>query len=374
MGRQLKITFALIVLSVVSVAQAQRTIENNAALNDSDRILFHNGMNGVPNYRIPALAVTNNGVVIAVCDARAGDGHDLPNDIDLVMRRSTDSGERWNSSRVIADFGLQGCGDAALLVDRDSGRLWCLFTYAPDGVGVGTSQPGIDGQTFQLHLMHSDDDGETWSMPRNINAEVKNPEWDAVWSSPGNGFQDGKGRLYFPISRKSRNTLYSHFICSDDHGATWRMGGPVGVNTNEWTLVQRTNGDLLANLRSDAGKNLRAVATSSDRGSTWKDFNHHPDLIEPVCQASMIRCDDDDKSYLMFSNPADVNRRRMTVKLSEDEGRTWPIEKVIYSGPAAYSSLAVLPDGNVGILYECGRESPYETVTFAKFSLEWMKE
>ncbi|MDX9973817.1 MAG: sialidase family protein [FCB group bacterium] len=213
-----------------------------AAAAPVQQTLFFNGMDRVPCYRIPALAVTKNGVVVAMCDARADQGQDLPNDINLAVRRSTDSGNTWGPSMVVADFGAQGCGDAALLADRDTGRLWCFFTYAPDGVGVQTSRPGIDGQTFQLHLMYSADDGATWSKSKNINAEVKDPKWDAVWSSPGRGYQDDAGRLYFPLSRKSGDTLYSHYIFSDDHGTSWRMAGPAGENTNEWMLVQRRNG------------------------------------------------------------------------------------------------------------------------------------
>jgi len=335
--------------------------------------LFYQGMNGVPVYRIPALTVTNSDVVVAVCDARADRGQDLPNDIDLVMRRSLDAGETWSESQVISDFGKQGGGDAALLVDRNTGRLWCFFTYAPDGVSVKTSRPGIAGDTFQLHLMHSDDDGLTWSTPLNINAEVKRPEWDAVWSSPGRGYQDSEGWLYFPLSRKSGETLYSHFIYSDDHGETWHMGGPAGEATNEWMLVQRSNGDLLGNMRSNSRENRRAVATSPDRGKTWEDLHHHPKLIEPACQACLMWFANGTKEYLLFSNPADTERRRMAVKLSRDEGRTWPIERVLHEGPAAYSCMAVLPDGQIGILYERGEDSPYEKVTFAKCPLEWLK-
>jgi sialidase-1 len=334
--------------------------------------LFFQGMNEVPVYRIPALAVTKSGVVIAVCDARADRGQDLPNDIDLVMRRSLDAGMTWGESQVIADFGKQGGGDAALLVDRNTGRLWCFLTYAPDGVGVRTSQPGIEGDTFQLHLIHSDDDGLTWSTPRNINAAVKQPEWDAVWSSPGRGFQDRAGRLYFPLSRKSGKKVYSHFIYSDDQGVTWHMGGPAGEMTNEWMLAQRRNGDLLANMRNSAGKELRAVSLSSDRGKTWKQFQHHPELVEPACQACLMSVGGGPDEVLLFSNPSDTKRRRMTVKLSRDDGETWPIEKVIHDGPAAYSCMAVLSDGQIGILYERGDESPYKKVTFAKFSLEWL--
>ena len=334
--------------------------------------LFYQGMNGVPVYRIPALAVTKSGTVIAVCDARADTGQDLPNDIDLVMRRSLDNGATWSAPQVIADFGKEGCGDSALLLDRTNGRLWCFFTHGPEGVGVSTSQPGVEGNTFQLCLIYSVDEGVTWTPPRNITADVKPPEWDAAWSSPGRGYQDKEGRLYFPLSRKSGEVLHSHFIFSDDHGKTWHMGGPAGEGTEEWMLVQRSDGSLLANMRSRAGVNLRAVTTSSDRGATWQKVEHHPELIEPVCQACMMWHEEASGQNLLFSNPADRERQRLTVKLSRDEGTSWPIAKVLHDGPAAYSCMATLADGQVGILYECGEDTPYRRITFAKFPLDWL--
>ena len=142
--------------------------------------------------------------------------------------------------------------------------------------------------------------------------------------------------------------------------------------TNEWMLVQRNSGDLLGNMRSNAGRNLRAVATSPDRGKTWEGFRHHAELVEPVCQACLMGFADGTNDSLLFSNPADTKRRRMTVKLSRDSGNTWPIARVLHEGPAAYSCMAVLPDGQIGILYERGDDSPYEKVTFAKFPPEWL--
>lgn len=334
--------------------------------------LFYQGMLGVPVYRIPALAVTKRGVVIAVCDARSGTGEDLPNDIDVVMRRSLDNGATWSAPQIIADFGKRGCGDSSLLVDRENGRLWCFFTSAGDGIGVSTSRTGFGDDTLQLYLQYSDDDGLTWTKPRNITADAKRPEWDAVWSSPGRGYQDSQGRLYFPHSRKSGDTFYSHFIFSDDHGETWKMGGQAGERTDEWMLVERSDGSLLANMRSNAGSNLRAVATSTDRGATWSGFHLSKELVEPVCQACLTWYDGDKGKFLMFSNPADTDRRRMTIRLSRDEGRTWPYRKAIHDGPAAYSCMAVLPDGVIGILYERGDDTPYRAVTFAKLSVEWL--
>ena len=121
-------------------------------------------------------------------------------------------------------------------------------------------------------------------------------------------------------------------------------------------------------MRSYRGQNRREIARSSDGGLTWSKAEPDPALIEPVCQASLIRA----RGWLLFSNPASVKRERMTVRLSKDDGKTWPFEKVLHSGPAAYSSLAALRDGTIGLLYERGDTGAYERITFARFPLGWV--
>ena len=340
--------------------------------------LFVDGDNGVASYRIPALTVSNAGTLIAVADARVPRGGDLPNNIDLVMRRSVDLGDTWSAPAIIVDYpGMEGAGDAALLTDRDTGRIWLFYVYGPERIGWKQSQPGIDGPTLQLHLRWSDDDGVTWSDARNLNPELKDPAWSAVWSSPGNGVQTRAGGLYFPLSQHS-DTLYSRYIHSDDHGATWRITPPAGRETNESMLVELDNGALMANMRSGHGKNQRAVAYSHDGGQTWEDFHHDPNLPEPVCQAALLRYssvrDGAARSRLLFSNPASKERENMTVRLSYDEGRTWPVSRVIFPGPAAYSCMAVLPDGSVGVFYERGEKSAAERMTFTRFTLDWLTD
>ena len=64
----------------------------------------------------------------------------------------------------------------------------------------------------------------------------------------------------------------------------------------------------------------------------------------------------------------------MTVRLSYDEGESWPGSRLLHAGPSAYSSLAVLPDGSIACLYERGDESPYETITLARFGLDWLSQ
>jgi sialidase-1 len=107
---------------------------------------------------------------------------------------------------------------------------------------------------------------------------------------------------------------------------------------------------------------------------TWTDQRHHPQLIEPICQASLQRyrwAQDERSGVLLFSNPAHEEQRlNLTVRASYDDGETWPQDLVLHRGPSAYSDLAALANGAIACLYERGEETPYETITFARFSLE----
>src|SRR5262249_55201068 len=148
--------------------------------------------------------------------------------------------------------------------------------------------------------------------------------------------------------------------------------GVVGPDCNESQVVELADGSLLLNMRSYQANNRRLVATSKDGGVTWSKPVEDATLIEPVCQASIVRYSSAAKSGLLFSNPASLRREKMTVRLSHDEGKTWPVAKELHAGPAAYSCLAVLPDGGVACLYERGNKQAYETITFSRFSLEWL--
>jgi sialidase-1 len=117
------------------------------------------------------------------------------------------------------------------------------------------------------------------------------------------------------------------------------------------------------------------VARSDDGGRTLSAAAPDRALVEPPAQASLIRYSAEtvgERNRLLFANPASTTRERMTIRLSYDEGGTWPISRAIHEGPAAYSSLAVLPDRSIGLLFERGGRSPYERITFARFRLEWL--
>lgn len=343
--------------------------------------LFSSGTDGYHTYRIPALAVTNKGTVLAFCEGRKNSSRDT-GDIDLVLKRSEDGGESWSEQQIVWSDEGNTCGNPCVVVDRETGVVWLLMTW---NLGVDREDQIITGEskdTRRVFVTYSIDDGKSWAEAKEITENVKRSNWSWYATGPGNGIQiqhgPYKGRLVIPCDHIEVGTkkYYSHIIYSDDHGKTWRLGGSTPTDqVNECQVVELSDGRLMLNMRSyDRSRSGRAISISEDGGMTWSEVYKDTELIDPVCQASIIRyTTKNGKNLLLFSNPASKSERiNMSVRLSYDEGKTWPISKVLHAGPSAYSSLAVLSDGNIACLYEAGDESPYEKIVFAEFSLEWL--
>lgn len=237
--------------------------------------------------------------------------------------------------------------------------------------------------TRRVFVTGSTDDGLTWSKPRDLTTEVKRTNWTWYATGPGAGIQIERGpcqgRLVVPCDHIEAGTrqYYSHVIYSDDHGRTWQLGGSTPRDqVNECEVVELTGHRLLLSMRNyESSQRTRQQAVSEDGGLTWTQQRHVPELIEPICQASLRRHSWPDAgrpSVLLFANPASLKRERITARASLDEGQTWPIARLVDPRPGAYSCLAVLPDGTIGILYEAGDRSPYESLVFARFALEWL--
>ena len=347
--------------------------------------VFVAGQSGIVEYRIPGLVTSNQGTLLAFCDARVNKPGDPPNKINLVLKRSFDGGRTWGKLQTLAQNGAGAVADSCGLVDRQTGTLWIFSVYAPEGIGSSNAAVGLSGATFQFKAVKSDDDGATWSSPIDHTPMVKKPEWSAGSTGIGRGIQMRNGRLvvprYYadyhqPRTKEENGACYVSF--SDDHGKTWKMGAltefPGG--TNECQVVELADGSLLMNMRGIQG-NHRKVTHSRDGGATWSPVTEDPALIEPRCQGSLQMLTDalgQDKSRLLFSNPASLERKNMTVRLSYDEGRTWPVARQLHAGPAAYSCMTVLADQTAGCLYECGEKNAHEKITFARFNVEWLTE
>jgi sialidase-1 len=203
---------------------------------------------------------------------------------------------------------------------------------------------------------------------------VKKPGWTWYATGPGVGIQLKGGRLLIPCDSKSDGgkVRESHVIFSDDGGKSWKVGGVVGPDCNECQAVELADGSVMLNMRSFRGNNRRLVAVSTDGGETFTKPVEDKELVEPVCQASILRLPGE-KGGLLFSNPASTRREKMTVRLSTDEGKTWAHARELHAGPAAYSCLTVLPGGEIGCLYERGDKNPYEEIVFARFGREWLR-
>ena len=334
------------------------------------------GDDGAKAFRIPGLVTTNSGALIAVYDIRWKGWGDLPGDVDVGMLRSTDRGQTWEPQRIIMDMGgdgdekwlADGVGDPAILVDRETNTIFVLATWSHGNRAWNGSGPGTSPEdTGQLMLVSSSDDGVTWSQPRNLTEEVKDPSWSYLLQGPGRGITMGDGTLVFPaqfqLSPDEGRVPHSSVLLSRDHGATWTVGAAAKSNTTEAAVVETQDGVLMLNMRDNRGGS-RSVYTSSDPSKGWTvHATSRAALVEPVCMASLIHVGREvtgkADGRLIFSNP-NVDRgprRRMALQLSTDFGATWSKRALVLDdgASAGYSCLTMIDAETVGILYEGSR-------------------
>ena len=330
--------------------------------------LFNTTMNEkVSCYRIPAIVTAPNGDIVAVIDERVESCADLNpnNDINIVARRSSDNGKTWSEIETVVDFPFgQSASDPSMIVDRETNEIFMFYNYM-DLV----KEKGI----YYLHVMKSADNGKTWSKPVDITAQITKPEWhnDFKFITSGRGEQTRSGKLLHTMVNL-KNGL--HLFGSDDHGKTWFFIDTPINPADESKVMELADGTWMINSRV-YHKGLRIVHTSKDEGKTW-ETNEEPQLTDPGNNASFIRytaiADGYDKNRILFSNSNDKkDRKNLTVKISYDEGATWSGAKTIYAGSAAYSSMTILENGDIGLFFE---KNDYTENVFVSFSLEWLTD
>jgi sialidase-1 len=345
--------------------------------------LFKSGTDGYHTFRIPAIIVTNKSTVLAFAEGRKNSGSDT-GDIDLVVKRSEDNGKTWSDLSVIWDDAENVCGNPAPVVDKKTGVVWLLSTWnlGADHESEIIKQTSKDSR--RVFVLSSSDDGKTWSEAKEITPSVKLENWTWYATGPCHGIQvkkgKHKGRLVIPCDHieSGTNKYFSHIIYSDDHGKTWNLGGSTPQDqVNECTVSELSNGNLMLNMRNyDRTAKNRKVALSKDGGITWGNIYSDKTLIEPICQGSLLMSGSGrGKGNLLFLNPANENaRKNMTLRLSDDDGKTWSRSKVLFEGPSAYSDLTTLPNGNIGCLYEAGNAHSYEGIVYEEVSFSALKK
>ena len=392
--RRIVICFALVQISfVVGTAASEKPVMNKTDL-------FEAGTAGYATYRIPGMVVTNTGTLLAYCEARKS----LQGDwgaIDIMMRRSADGGATWETQRKIVNIEGKVTQNAVALKQN----------LAQEGeITINNPVAIVDRQIDAVHFlycveyarcyyMRSDDDGRTFTEPVNITGTFDmfrdEYDWKVLATGPGHGIQLRNGRLLVPVWLSTGTGGHAHrpscvsVVYSDDNGRTWRRGqivvaNPNPVNPSETVPVQLANGRVMLNIRHESQPRLRGVCTSPDGATGWSKIVYHEQLPDPVCMGSIIRLSErpgHKKNRILFANPHnpdDRQRKNVTVKLSYDEGESWPVARPVEPGISGYSDLAVGPDGFVYCFYERGSvdTSHYRpaTLTVARFNLEWLTD
>lgn len=355
--------------------------------------LFNAGSDGFAAYRIPGIVVTSKGTVLAYCEARKYDRRDF-GEIEVHLRRSTDGGKTWEPARQIAHLGERIEGNPQKETDGEHEQTVNNPVAIVDHV-TGTIEFLYCINYARCFSIRSMDDGQTWSDPVEI-TDVFEPfrekyDWKVIATGPGHGIQLRNGRLVVPIwvaygEKGDHKPSAVATIYSDDHGKTWQAGDIAVPNEGEFTdpnetiLTELSDGRVMLVARSVSNPNRKITSVSPNGATNWSQPTFHPELWEPICMASVVSYPSE-PGTLIFSAPHSLardesgkeipagrgKRENLSIKLSRDDGQTWPLNKTLESGPSAYSDLAVLPDGTILCFYENGKH-----LTLARFNRAWI--
>ncbi|EOA60227.1 hypothetical protein HMPREF1214_00477 [Bacteroides sp. HPS0048] len=349
------------------------------------KLLFAPGDLNSRNYRIPAIVTAHDGSLVTATDKRKANQSDLPEDIDILIRRSEDGGVTWSDPLTLAQgTGLRkGFGDAALVRTTEENGLLCIFV---GGEGIfNNSSPFNPTRTY---ICKSTDNGKTWTAPRDITNQLYGSDcsaqdrqgWYASFCASGNGLLTKEGRIMFVAAvRESSSSQLSNFVYySDDNGETWNVSGRAKQGGDEAKVTELNDGTILMSIRRQS-KGARYYVKSTDKGLTWGELSEWDEMIEPNCNGDLIRYtsveDGYEKNRLLHSIPNHAtNRENVSVFISYDEGQTWPVKKSICPTGSAYSSLAILSDGTIGAYVEENYGTENYSLYFNNFSLEWLTD
>ncbi len=351
--------------------------------------VFIGGHDDINTYRIPSLVCTKKGTLLAFAEGRRDNNLD-GSTTHLVLKRSLS-----NTNSMVTPRRLDKVTESRF---REKNLTWLpmqTLLFAKDGESFMNPIPIINKSdnsiillvnhyphysekegggkgAVEIWVLKSKNEGATWSKPINLTSSVGN-----IALGPGIGIQMKQGRLIAPV--------YDGVIFSDDNGRTWKAGNKKQGPVDECQAVELTDGTVMVNTR---GYPFRTITLSKDNGNNWeapyKDSSLTDSKLWGGCQASLIRYSRKDEGYakdrLLYSYPNDsLYRFDVTVRMSYDEGKTWPVSKLIKKGPGAYSCLTIFPDGSIGIIYETGNCGTgiveyYAKLSFARFNIEWLTD
>jgi len=302
--------------------------------------------------------LTKKGTLLAFAAGRIESGSDWA-DMDLIMKRSEDGGQTWGPLQIVAHrAGGKPTDNPTPIVGHD-----------------GTIHLVYQRDYAYAYYTQSTDDGLTWAPTKDITATFEafksEYDWKVLAPGPGHSIQLQNGRLVVPVWLAASERLKPHrshypsriaTIYSDDNGKIWLAGELIPdvegfKNPSETMAVQLEDGRVALNIRNNSDKRRRGVSISKDGISGWSKPEFIDGLFEPICMGSIIAVHDNKKNYLLFVNPDSEHidkhpRANLTLKLSKDKGKTWPVSKVLNPGSSGYADLAIGPDNTIYCLYE----------------------
>ena len=362
-----------------------------------------------PNYRIPAVLQAPNGDILIFAEKR-NDGPGDVGDHDIVLKRSRDKGRSWSAEQMVFADDHRTSTDITVGLDRSNGTIWLFFLR----------------DKKKYHYFTSNDNGATWRGPVSVHDQVVKPEWDKLHS--------GKGEDADPDERHTRHGLgqglvatlwrrprqcddpaplrsiagagahredigggrlrsFSHAFYSDDHGATWKLGGTVGVNTSECQLVELAGGDVMVIARNesaeDAPDNLRHLtAISHDGGETWGPVRARRSSSRHVVTAAwsdLPLLQSKTGTAFSLAAPHRLSARK-SIPMVATTSRFGSATMKGKPGPPAKPSgrtrrririSSVLDDMTIGYVYERGGKGAthyWDELCFARFNLQWLTD
>lgn len=382
----------------VTVAKGQRPVAADDATNPTVREdgeglkLTTPDQYGVKSYRIPAIAEGKDGRILVAYDARPNDGSDAPQPNSIWQRVSDDGGKSFKTRTIVAQ-GLnlpntQGCygfSDPSYVVDRETGDIFCFFvlSYNLGFFGSAAGTDPTDRGILHAAYVKSTDNGDTWTVPQIITKDITpNTAWTSRFASSGAGIQlkygEHKGRLLQQYAIQNGSVIQAVTVYSDDHGATWQAGTPVGTAMDENKVVELSDGSVMLNSRPNTGS-YRRIAISKDGGATYGNVYEDKALPDPRCNAQVTRAFPNaaegsaEARVLLYSSCSASGRKDGIVRISYDDGRTWAAQKQFKAGYMSYSVITALSDaagGGYGIAYEADNND----ITFTRVSLKWLDD
>lgn len=361
--------------------------------------VFISGTEGYQIFRIPAIITRPDGVLLAFAEGRVQGGADF-GDIDIVLKKSMDKGKTWLPLQKITDNDTLQSGNPAPVIDLTDprypkGRIFLFYN-----TGNVTENEIRQGKGYkQVWYTTSVDGGETWSAGVDITLQVHRPlrpsvhpayhfteDWRCYANTPGHAeqFQTGiyRGRIYIAanhsagVAKPDASDYAAHGFYTDDHGESFHLSDVVALpGSNEASAVALPGNKLMMNIRNQKGdRRERIVALSTNGGQKWDTVYFDKQLPDPVCEGSILNLSPRNrKPVLAFSNNASIQARdSLTLRLSFNEGRTWPRSWLVEAGDTGkkgdatgYSDITVVGKKTIGVLYE---RNQYREIVFRQIS------